>query len=398
MAANGQELKDWAAAWQAGQAAADAHVAGGGADPGLEDASGTAADEPGGPGDAADDAAAVTSTEGDAATDEKTKRDAKGKFVKQKAEPEESDGDEGGTDEGGGETDPTPAAASGRNAEVQKLHELAKKLGLKVEAGGVTTEERANWRAEKRKAKEKQDERELQFAQRMRAAYSDLEPLAKAKELAASGDFDGALKAVTGHDLAGLNELYAEKLRNPMARELQELKRQQKERDEREKREREQWQTQQAEQRQREAQQRYISELGGQLKAAEDPQVKALAGSIDSFSQLVFHEQQKHFDGEETITTERAADIVRDALYEDYLTLHKVFGDRDASNPEGSTDESSAGAGRGSATPAKDGGKKKPPKTLPQRRAAEASPPGRAQSEQEWMREHTALLRQASSD
>lgn len=371
--------KDWRETWQRATAKAEAFEKAEAAK--LADASAEA-----------DKAAAAEDTaEADdhADTDEPDTADAS-------AEGDSDDADDGEAKaDGKGKAEAKSAPDKAKRAELEKL---AKELGLKIDDRGVTPKDRAEFRAEKRKWHESQKQRESAFTEQVRAAWSVLEPLAKAKEAAEKGDVDGALKAIFGKDFGELTESEVEKLRDPTQREMRALKKQIQERDEREAKARADAEAQERAAAQERERQRYMAELAHGLTKSEDEAISRAAanGRVGKhFAYLVMSEQESAFDGHDTISAEDAAELARDKLRADYEALQEIFGDRDASNPESHAD-GSAGVGRGNGTPAKAGGKK-PPTTLPKRRAAEASAPGRQLSESEWTKKWAAQLRQSNS-
>lgn len=321
----------------------------------------------------------------------------------EEAEPAGAESDDAEAGNEGGESaaveaeDKAEAKAAPDKDKRAELEKLAKELGLKIDDRGVAPKDRAEFRAEKRKWHEGQRAREAQFTEQVRAAWSVIEPLAKAKEAAESGDIDAALKALLGKDFAELSEGYVEQLRDPTQREVRELKKKLQAREESEAKAREEHESARRAAAQEAERQRYLSDLATSLAKSEDETIARATrnGRVGQhFSTLVLLEQEAAFDGHDTISAEDAAAIARDKLRADYEALQEIFGDRDASIPE-SHAEGSAGVGRGNDTPAKAGGKK-PPTTLPKRRAAEASAPGRQLSESEWTKKWSAQLRQAA--
>lgn len=320
------------------------------------------------------------------------------------AEPAAVESDDAGAGDEGDESeaavegkDKAEAKAAPDKAKRSELEKLAKELGLKIDDRGIAPKDRAEFRAEKRKWHDGQRAREAQFAEQVRAAWSVVEPLAKAKEAAESGDIDAALKALLGKDFAELSEGYVEQLRDPTQREVRELKKKLQAREESEAKAREDHESARRAAAQEAERQRYLSDLAAGLAKSEDETIARATrnGRVGQhFSTLVLLEQEAAFDGHDTISAEDAAAIARDKLRADYEALQEIFGDRDASIPE-SHAEGSAGVGRGNDTPAKAGGKK-PPTTLPKRRAAETSAPGRQLSESEWTKKWSAQLRQAA--
>lgn len=369
--------KDWASAWQEGQKLAAAKE-GGSTDTTADadgDAGGEGADAEMASGDSADDSA--------------------------------DDGEPPGTDaasdaDAGGEEDDDKAEAKGDekkpegSEDVRTLHALAKRLGFVVDGGIVTVEERRGFRAEKRKFHEQQTREVKDFQSKVTNVWQQLKPLADAKQLGESGDFDGALKALFGKDLSEINKLAADKLRNrdprvdQIERENRELKERVAAREAAEQQERERA-VEEAER------QRYLSSISEEFSQSENPVHKKLAKD-PSFLSLVHAKQKEHWDGHDTLTPEEAALLVEKDLRADYEILHSVFGGRTASQSESSSESTSVGRGNG--TPAKqDGNGKKPSKTLPKRRAAEASPPGtRMLTEQEWVQQNARRMRQSSED
>lgn len=327
------------------------------------------------------------------------------------------EGDDGAETDGAGTDDdkPPPAAASPAD-DIKALNELAQKLGYRIEAGAVLPPERAKFRAEKRAFHEKQKAEREDMQAKLAAAERYYAPMLKALKLIEVNDFDAALKELGvkgGLDEATERHLKLEANKDPRLEALEEWKRKA-EAELAERREKEAAQERHAAQER--ARREHITALSSSLK--EHQEFGSLAEN-DWYLNGVMAVQERYWDGVETLSPEDAAAEYRRELQADaeakqvFEALRWAFGEggrptQKAESPKTggvpSAKESSesqspkdAGAGRGSDTPARQGGKP-PPKTLSKRKVAEASPPGRTLSEQEWSNKYVALLKQSEPD
>jgi len=284
------------------------------------------------------------------------------------------------------------------NPKVAELHALAKELGLKVDARGVTTEERYGHRQEKRKYQETVKQREAEFQKRLEQTNAYFAPLHPAVEALKQGDYDGAVralaKAVNDEEVAreGLNGATKRYLKRAAGEDprIDELRRW-KEQKEAEESQRTQWE---AEQRQaveyRQHRQAFTQEKAVELSKSDDAFVARLAAK-PAFAEQVVACMERNWDGYETISAEEAAQQVAKELRSAYDELREVFGAPDPSTRE------NPGASQEAGRTGKASVGKKAPKALNARSAAEASPPGKASTDPRVWRETWAdKLRQAT--
>jgi hypothetical protein len=300
--------------------------------------------------------------------------------------------------------EPEPAAAKDDddktegNPKVAELHTLAKELGLKVDARGVTTEERYGFRQEKRKWQEGANKRDAEYKQRLEQTNAYFAPLHPAVEALKQGDIDGAVralaKAVNDEEIAtgGLNAANKRLLKRAAGEDprIDELARWKAQREAEDSRRAQEAQEQAEQQRQQQERDRFVLAKAEEMKAYDDPYISKLALK-PVFAAQVVAKMEQNWDGYETISTEEAARLVDKELRAAYAELHEVYGDPDPSNRE--TPGASQGAGRsGIATVGK-----KAPKALNARSASEASPPSRTTDAKSWRDKWAAKLA-ASSD
>jgi hypothetical protein len=296
------------------------------------------------------------------------------------------------------ETDEETPDAAGQSAELKELHALAEKLGLKVDARGVTKEERYGFRQEKRDWHEKAKKRDADYAARLEQTQRFYAPLGSAVQALQSGDYDTAIrelaKAIGDEDVAeqGMNGVTKRVLAKASGQdpEVDELKRWKRAK-EREESERAQAEAQRAQQAAAEQEQREFTEAtAAHLQASTDP-VLSRGGADPYFAHQVASELAQHWDGYETITPEEAAGNVLARLRTARDNIDKILGDRDATLPE--TQSASDAAGR----PGKKAVGQKP-KPHNGRHATEASPRGRELTAEEWRHKGARLLEQATDD
>jgi hypothetical protein len=319
------------------------------------------------------------------------------KAAKPKAEPAEepepeADADADAEAEAEGEAE---GEAVDESEAAEQLKQLAKKLGLRVDATAVTTEERVGFRAEKRKWREKRTAEEVDLRHKLQAAEEFYQPMLKAKEALEAGDYDAALVAMGlagGISEANQKIIERESGKDPRVESLKkELEAERRVRQEREAREAELHQRAAQERAEREA----LTEISGELGA--HPHLAPLGGN-EWFARGVLKVQQEHWDGYETLSVADAAIEHIQLLRNDprakmaYEALQLAFGGRSrGKDPErpsepGPVDRSDEAAVRLG----------KPPKTLSKRKAAEAGAPPGPLSEEQWMRKYSTMLKQAT--
>jgi hypothetical protein len=304
----------------------------------------------------------------------------------------ESDGEEEAPPEGEEQPAPKPAA---KKPEAKAKKEETEDEPEDKNAGKVTPDERVNFRKEKAKWREQRDQKDAEFRKLVKEADTKYARLTEVEALFAAGDVVSAVEKLSGKKWNDVQKEAINRVKgvdprvDKLERELQ-AEREAREKAEADRAEREE---QEAVSRERT---RWMAGLREELSDGED-EVSALAtheklGFLDD----VFEAQKREFDPDtgETISAREAAEQVISnwrSLWED---LSAVFGDRPASKAEGSRN---GAAHRKGSTSAKPGGK--PPTTLAQRKAAEASPKASAElSEEEWLKRNTRRLREARDE
>lgn len=313
-----------------------------------------------------------------------------------------NDEDESSTLSAGADEEEYEAPKARSRADKERdLQSLAKELGLRVEGATVSTEERVGFRAEKRKWHEKQEARERDFEHKLNAAERYFEPLSAARKMVEQGDYDGALRHL-GLE-GGLSEatrlhLERESGKDPKVRDLEkQVEQMRREQQDRMRQEQEYHAKMEQERAKRESIRSISSRLNGH------PTFGRLADN-EWLLQGVFQVMQDNYDGIDTLSAEDAMAEKIHLLRSDprakqvYEALHfGVFGSRDP-KPEPESDDSDLEVDRSdppSARPAV----KRLPKTLSKREAAEAlAPSNKPLTAEEWMKRHTARMKQASDD
>lgn len=246
-----------------------------------------------------------------------------------------------------------------------------------VAGAPVSPSERVKWREQKRQEREKLnawvEERRAEVAQFESDAQRKFEKYLKAEEALKKGDWDGYAQALHGQNWNDFQKDRLREAQSPEARRIAELEKRERDR-EAEYQKRLETESREAEQRQQlDERRRYLEGLSSDLESSEDETV-AHGAKDAGFIQAVFEEQQKYWDGSETIPTEEAAQAVVERIRADpkqierlrgqMLFLQAILGDQAASQPE-----TAPRSGKASAKP----GGKRPPKTVSQQQALEVS-------------------------
>jgi hypothetical protein len=224
--------------------------------------------------------------------------------------------------------DPTEAAA---DRDRVRLEALAKRLGYKLEGERVSVEERAEFRAAKRKSLEA-----------IRAKTEAVE--AREKELDQLRQTDGAkfqklLAAVDAADhqavaeLAGfksweeLNLDFLRKKSSPQSREIEALKKDKREREEREAKLIADAKARETTAKVERERKEYVERLTADIESAEDESIRSL-GKVEGFSDLVLHHERIEYDPalDQTITREEAIKRATADARKQYASLHAIFG------------------------------------------------------------------------
>lgn len=275
-----------------------------------------------------------------------------------------------------------PAAAEPTGEPAAKVAPVVEVAGTPaappvVEPAAVTPEERAGFRAEKRKWREKFDGERRAWEAETAKVRADLVGLIKARDAAAAGDYESAMREAFSLSVSDLNKRLIEKHsgKDPRVERLEQeakaLRERVEARDAADAKAR-------AESEHAAAEREWSAGVSKDL--AGDPALAPFAANQHFLAQIV-EVQRSHWDGEETITAREAAAEVIAALDTPesrgiYDLLHHVFGDRDATHPEA---RGSAGANRSGSASAKR------PKTVSTSRAAEVAPGGPGEfSHAEW--------------
>lgn len=258
--------------------------------------------------------------------------------------------------------------------------------------GKVTPEERANFRREKAKWREKRDAEVAQFRRELTEAKQKYGKLEEAAALFDAGDPIGAVEKLTGEKWNDVQKKAAARVKGADPR-VDKLERElAAEREARAKAEAERAEREQKEAYSRERTQ-WMAGLKEELETSEDETIAKLAQSKLGFLDHVFQFQEQEYDPDDgaTLTAAEAAERALPHWRSMYEELCEVFGDRPASKAEGS---SNGAAHRKGSTSAKPGGK--PPTTLSQRKAAEASPPEPKEfDEKKWLKKFSNMMRES---
>ncbi len=309
--------------------------------------------------------------------------------------------------------EPTKPAAKGRteptgdkSAKLKRLEALAGELGMRVDANRVEVAERVKLREERRQHREQITREQAQFQARMaeesgkfQGSAAKYEAFEKARE---ANDFEGMAKASGFDSWKALVNEHTKRMASPEYREIQELKRRDAEREEAIKTDRaRQEQAQQAQQHATSIA-AYKAGMAEELKASgiqvDGVRVEAMASDPHIVGMLYdvradhYRATGEELDLQEVLETPSRAfggKSILDVLEESYQNLGKIFGDRPVQD-----EAASAATPRGG--PSSRSRERKPPKTVSQRNAAEASAPPEFKDDAEFKRYFTGLLNQST--
>lgn len=335
-------IKSWAENWAAAEQAAAAAEKGESDEGQQEGVLGSGSEE---------DVSGQDETSGD----EESPADAEDRGDEQESQPEVA------ADSAGGD-----APAISRADRLKALREEAQALGLEFEGNAVTVADRAKFRAERREMRAKiqaeRDRYQAELQQTAEKLEEQVRVAARIQEALERNDLDGIAQAIGRESWNHLSEEALKQQLSPEHRELLKLKRERAEQERRAAEQQRQQKAQQAAQeeaRAREAYQKKISKDVAAIKA-----YKAFAGDPLFVAGIVRH-QEEHWDGEETISLEEAAELALKDARLIYDKLHEQFGGQAALQPE----KQPAGGAKSTEKP----GGKRPPKTVSQSEVADAS-------------------------
>ncbi|TAK10624.1 MAG: hypothetical protein EPO32_14940 [Anaerolineae bacterium] len=289
----------------------------------------------------------------------------------------------------------------------QQLRDLAKQLGFEVENKMLTTRERVAMREHAKFLRESAEREVAEARKAFEQERSDWEPrMKKAQAIAEAyeaGDYEALARAIDEENKGwdDLQNKILAKVTDPNYKEIQEMKRwrvqQEKERKEASERER-------AAHVERERA-NYRSELSAMMKASKDPLVSAMHDD-PGFINAVFRIQEENWDGEKTVTPERAIKMamkgarvpLSDELQTLYSRLAKAFGGAAAT----AAVEAVAAASGGADEPVDDVVKdlKRPaPRTSVKDPAQKPAPSAAGKrTEKEWFEDGVRQLREAAAE
>ena len=236
------------------------------------------------------------------------------------------------------ETTEQPESAEG--SEETEQVEDEEKPDKKENVGKVLPAERAGFRAEKRKWREKAAaERQALEAERTKF-QSEASPILKARELYANGDPEGAIKAAFGVEFHEFTQMAIQKHsgKDPRVERLMREREAEKAALEKARAEAQQ-QAQQAQQAQR--QQAWAARnIIEPLKTSDDESLRAIAED-NVFVAEIFRIQRENYDEttDSTISLEEAVEEVREKYRKSWETLSRIYG-----NPNATVSEAQQGA------------------------------------------------------
>ena len=280
-----------------------------------------------------------------------------------------------------GKDKPAEPVASDKSAELKQLEAMAAKLGYKFDGNRVEVAERVALRNERRQLREQMGrelaQHQAKIAEETTKFQGSAERYRAFEAAREANDFEGMAKAAGFDSWKALVNEHTKRLASPEYREIQELKRRDAEREEAIRKDREaQAQAQQAQQQATSIAQ-YKAGMADEMKAGGG-QLEAMAADPHMVNMLYdvraehYRQTGEELDLQEVLETPSrvfGGKSILDVLEESYQNLSKIFGDRPA-QAEASQEVAPRG---GSSSRSRE--QKKPPKTVSQRNAAEASAP-----------------------
>jgi hypothetical protein len=320
--------------------------------------------------------------------------------AKAKSKPEpEADEDDGEELDDSEELDDDSEEDLDEPAAKSKLEKLAKKLGYRLEGAAVTTEERVGFRAEKRKWRTRIEAEQADLQDKLHKAENFYAPMLAARKALEADDIDAALEALGMQGgLSEANKRMIERASGQDPRVTQLEKQLHAEREERLRAQRAAQEQEQTVAQQR-AEANALQEIGSELES--HPRFGPLAAN-EALQRGILKIQQEHWDGDSTLTAEDAAAEYIQLMRSDkraklvYEVTRLAFGGRDADEePETKQAKRAASVDQSNESSARPG---KAPKTLPKRRAAEASSRSEELDEVTWRRRAAARMAQSTAD
>lgn len=237
-----------------------------------------------------------------------------------------------------GDENAEPDEAS-RDRDTARLKKLAQRLGFKIEGDAVAVDERAQFRAERRKSKEA-IRAEHEALEKARAEFegektktgAQYKRLADAVE---AGDLD-AVADVLGHkSFSELSHHFMRMKSSPEAKRIEALEKEKRERDARDQKEAAARAEREHAAKVERERKEYFAELSSDVDDAEDESVKSL-GKVQGFKELVLRHEQQEYDPVKGVTIPREEAIKRavEEARSSYAALHAVFGSAAPAAPE----------------------------------------------------------------
>lgn len=312
---------------------------------------------------------------------------------------EETAEDEPETEEEAEEEEKPPAK---HNDLPEELAAQLKELGIEYDAGTrkVATQERNHFWAQKRKAKQELDQAKAQaeadLVQQTNMLAEKYEPMAKLQEALDRQDFNAAAEAMGHKDWKALNEFHLNQINNPGYKESKRMQAELAKRDEQLRAQEQERQKQAQAQARQKQQQEYNQYLTDCVTGSENAEIAKFAGN-ENFIRTILHVQEQHYDPQTgtTVEFEDAARLADEQTFAIFQELQAIYGDRASTSSETPTSGATTEKPAGRATAGKNG-KRKPPKTIPQKKTAEASPKEEAMSDEEWMEMATREMAEAN--
>lgn len=253
------------------------------------------------------------------------------------------------------------------DAELIEFKEKAEKLGYTFDDRQVTKQERISLRQERREMRQKLAEEKSGVVADLEKRVADFEEkyagMTALKKAVDSDDLDGVASALGHKDWRALNTSFLNKTLSPEHREVQALKQKLKVREDNEAKAAKEVEGTRAKAALSAKEKEYKADLSDDIGDLAETHLAAFAKD-PAFVQGVFRHQKESWDGVETLSTKEAAELAYKDAKGLFDSLSKFFG-----NQEATTSEKPASGATAEKT-----SRRRAPKTVSQRTAAEASP------------------------
>lgn len=237
-----------------------------------------------------------------------------------------------------------------KDRELAKLKSLAEKYGFKVEGETVSVDERAQFRAERRKSKEALRAERDRFEDELRRRQGEVDTLAdeskRFKSALEAGDVDAMAQLAGFKTWNDLNQHVFRQKSSPEAKRIEALQKELKDRSDREEKQAKEREQKDASARIERERREYFSTLSDDVDDFDDDQVRAL-GKVEGFKEIVLRQEQEEYDPnlEKTIPRDEAIKRAKLQARKSWEALNAVFGKGGSEEKEAAAPKVTRGPG-----------------------------------------------------